>query len=307
IKNSKGADVTRNYIITSGTGSLTVTKRTITIEAASSKRVYDGTPLKNSSYSLLTAGDGLATGQTLESVIVTGSRTLVGTVDNVPSEAVIKSKQNKDVQANYDIDYIKGTLEVTKASIPLTVTAPSAEKPYDGSPLTAVACTAGGNLGTGDKVVVNATGSITEVADNEQDNNRVGEVKVMHGTDDVTSNYAIQTVAGTLTINPRELTVKAKSATRPYNGTPLTEAGYEITVGSVVENQKLSVTVSGSQTVAGHSPNKASDAIIMAGQKPVTGNYAVSYVDGTLEVTKAGRGNSWIWRYSRCPCNRKSA
>ncbi len=87
----------------------------LTITADSDSKVYDGTPLTNSGYSI-TAG-ALAAGHSLDSVVVTGSQTDVGSSDNVPSDAVIMDN-GTNVTAKHDITYVNGTLTVTRRPPP---------------------------------------------------------------------------------------------------------------------------------------------------------------------------------------------
>lgn len=81
------------------------------------------------------------------------------------------------------------------------------------------------------------------------------------------------------------LTITAKNATKQYDGTTLTENGYTSTglaEGDAIE----SVTVTGSQLIVGRSANVPSQAVIKKGDTDVTANYAITYVNGTLTVTK---------------------
>ena len=55
-------------------------------------------------------------GDKITSVTVSGSRIDAGSTENIPSAAVIK-KGDKDVTANYDIKYVKGTLTVAKNTV----------------------------------------------------------------------------------------------------------------------------------------------------------------------------------------------
>ncbi|HEY4712473.1 MAG TPA: hypothetical protein VIH69_07385, partial [Dehalococcoidia bacterium] len=107
---------------TSNIATLTVTTRALEITADSDSKVYDGTALTDSGYSIT---DGtLAAGHTLDSVTVTGSQTAVGSSDNVPSAAVILDGA-VDVTANYDITYVNGTLTISPVpTTPITVTYP---------------------------------------------------------------------------------------------------------------------------------------------------------------------------------------
>jgi hypothetical protein len=111
IKNGSDVDVTAYYDITYVNGTLEVTRRALEITAASDSKEYDGTALANSGYSIT---DGsLAAGDTLESVTVIGSQTVVGSSDNVLGNAVIKNGSDVDVTDSYNITYVNGTLEVT--------------------------------------------------------------------------------------------------------------------------------------------------------------------------------------------------
>ncbi|MBR6350336.1 MAG: hypothetical protein IKR67_07305, partial [Lachnospiraceae bacterium] len=87
-------------------------KIAITIEAESDSKVYDGEPLTKDAYKEVT---GLAEGDEVTSVTVTGSQTLVGSSDNVPGAAVIKNG-DLDVTDAYEITYVNGTLTVTDGS-----------------------------------------------------------------------------------------------------------------------------------------------------------------------------------------------
>ena len=92
---------------------------------------------------------------------MTGSQTVVGTSNNVPSAAVIKNGAGEDVTASYEITYVNGTLEVTKKAV--TITADSDTKVYDGKALTKDSYT-NTALAAGDSVEsVTVTGSQTVV------------------------------------------------------------------------------------------------------------------------------------------------
>ena len=292
IKNASGMDVTASYEISYANGTLEVTKRPITITADSAEKVYDGTALEKDSYKLtvdngeitgeLTTGNTIkSTGDSITSVTVTGSQTVAGSSDNVPSAAVIK-RGNEDVTESYAITYTNGTLEVTKK--PITITADDASKTYDGTALTKNSYT-NSTLATGDGIEsVTITGSQTFVGTS----NNVPSAAVIKNAaeDDVTTSYEITYANGTLEVTKKALKITAASETREYNATLLTNDGYSIT-GLVNDDSIVSITVSGSQTVVGKGSNTPSAAVIKnkAGTE-VTDSYEIEYVNGTLEVTK---------------------
>ena len=98
------------------TVSYKITQAPLTITADSAKKEYDGQPLTDDGWSD-TAPAGLKGSDAVDSVKVTGTITDAGKADNVPSAAVVKNG-DADVTKNYDITYVKGTLEVTRASLP---------------------------------------------------------------------------------------------------------------------------------------------------------------------------------------------
>ena len=90
---------------------------------------------------------------------------------------------------------------------------------------------------------------------------------------------------GELTINPMALTITAGSDSKAYDGTPLTCGEFDSTTPAEGDTV-ASVTLTGSQTNVGSSDNVASDAKLMRGDRDVTANYAIEYVNGKLTVTK---------------------
>ncbi|MGI6215354.1 MAG: InlB B-repeat-containing protein, partial [Christensenellales bacterium] len=108
-------------------GTLKINRRDVTLTAGSAEKPYDGTPLTNDT--VIVSGDGFVKGEgaTYE---VTGSQLNAGSSDN---EFTYKWNEGTD-SGNYNIYTQKGTLKVTKRKV--TLIAGSAEKPYDGTPLT---------------------------------------------------------------------------------------------------------------------------------------------------------------------------
>ena len=82
--------------------------------------------------------------------------------------------------------------------------------------------------------------------------------------------------------------ITAATDEKEYDGTALTNDGYELTDGELLDGDAIeSVTVTGSQTEAGSSPNVPSEAkIVDADGNDVTAAYDITYKEGTLTVTK---------------------
>lgn len=117
-------------------GALTITPMPLTITAGSDSKAYNGTPLTNDTFTRTS----LAAGDTLASVTVTGSQTDVGSSKNVASDAKLM-RGDRDVTANYAIDYLPGTLTVTKNES-AKLTAEAYKGVYDGGEHDAVVKTA---------------------------------------------------------------------------------------------------------------------------------------------------------------------
>jgi hypothetical protein len=96
----------------------------------------------------------------------------------------------------------------------------------------------------------------------------------------------VTTANGTLTITPKPLTITADSDTKVYDGTALTKNGFTYE-GLLPSDHIDNVTVTGSQIIVGTSDNVPSAAVIKDPVNvDVTANYEITYINGTLTVTK---------------------
>ena len=267
-------------------GQLVITKKAVTITAGSATKVYDGTELICKDYT----AEGLAEGDTVDSVAITGSQTVVGTSDNV-ADVVVIMDGTKVVTNNYEVTYVKGTLEVTPVTdeVVVTITEHSGEYTYDASEKTVTGydvTSISNDLYTVADFTFSGTDSVSGTNAGTYDM----ELTAADFTN-ISENFAnvkFVIVDGQLTITKMALTITAASGEKIYDGTPLTDAGYDNTVlalGDAIE----SVSVVGSQTFVGSSANVASDAkLVNAAGEDVTANYDITYVDGLLTVTKKG-------------------
>lgn len=99
---------------------------------------------------------------------------------------------------------------------------------------------------------------------------------------DVTGQFEVTKVPGTLTITPRQITLTSASDSREYNGIPLTKKIVTVSGDGFVFLQGVFVNVTGSQTIAGTSEN---DFIYVPWIGTLLSNYDITKVNGTLEVT----------------------
>ena len=89
-------------------GKLTITPAPITLQASSRSKTYDGTPLEADGYGFYEGN--LALADDIESVILTGSQTLVGSSSSLITEVI--PKEGKKLK-NYKFTFLPGTLTVT--------------------------------------------------------------------------------------------------------------------------------------------------------------------------------------------------
>ncbi len=195
---------------------------------------------------------------------------------------------------------------------PVTVTAGSGTKMYDGTPLTKTAhedFTVEG-LPAGLTWTATADGTVTYVApspigDEDKAENAVTDFHIFQNNVDVTScfssNNNIILVDGTLEVTKRPVTIKARSAYKPYDGTPLTCDDYIAT--GLAEADDAAITAAGRQTAIGTSSNVVTKVFIMNQNDGVlsTSSYEITKVDGTLTVTPRVDINAGSWHAVSTP------
>ena len=172
---------------------------------------YDGSEHTYNAYDVLwannaspVAGNILPNGDKVTAVITGKVRDFKDTADenNTIESITITNADNVDVTDCYS-NKVKaaGKLTVTKKDSKITVTSESANKAYDGSPLTNNNKNVTGETVAGDEVVVDFTGSQTFVGTSDN----AFTVKVMRGSEDVTDNYTFGThTFGKLTVKSAE-------------------------------------------------------------------------------------------------------
>ena len=280
-KNDNFSKVT--FIVTDG--SLTIDPRTVTLTSESATKEYDGTPLTRPDVTV--SGDGFVEGE-VSGIKATGSITYYGEVDN--DIKYTKEAGYKDY--NYIVTPEIGKLGITRSSKELKVVANSGTWEYDGKfhadggytvtfgeESYTVAAGESAKLSTGDTVTAIITKQVKNVADSADGNNAIVTLTI-----DNAAQYAnVSQANGTLTITAKPLTITADSAEKVYDGQPLTKNSFTNT--ELSEGDKLTATVTGSQTNVGSSDNVASAAVIMAGEENVTANYTITYEKGSLTVT----------------------
>ena len=281
-----------NYDVSFTLGTLTVIPRPIILITESAEKIYDATPLTKDGVKIHESSEyDLVEGHTCK-LTNTGTITNYGSVENTHKNDPVILSGEDDVTSNYEIVEIKyGTLTVTKRLI--IIETQSAEKYYDGTALTkdviVISKTSKNDLVEGHKIAANVTGTQTEIGDSQ--NTIDGEILILSGEGNVTSNYEIENVIlGKLEVKKIPIKITTDSAQKEYDGTALTD--YDVTVeGSVLDVHSLIIVVNGSQTEVGFSDNFADVSIVVKDTTDdASGYYEITLVLGRLEVTEPDDG-----------------
>ena len=276
VVNDKGRDVTANYKLDVLNGSLTITGYPIAIATPSKEGVYNGLPLQNNAYEVL-SGE-LKNGDTMV-VTVLGSQTNVGTSENDFSIQIF-STSGEDVTGRYEITKELGTLTVTPRDIKIETEGKSVV--YNMEDLVHNVYNVYGSLGDGHTALVNVTGKVVGVG--EADNTFY--VEIVDGSGNVvTDNYNIDKVCGKLQVLPVDIVITSSNATKEYDGTPLTSPDYDLSIGRLFDGHLLVVTVTGERTLVGASENTFIYEILDVNGNNVSEFYDVEPVYGKLEIT----------------------
>ncbi|MBE6010084.1 MAG: hypothetical protein E7236_05470 [Lachnospiraceae bacterium] len=268
IANADGEDKTANFTnVKKIDGTLKVTQKPVTITTGSANKAYDGAPLVNADVSI----EGLA-GEETVTLAATGTITEIGSVVN----GYDITWDGADA-ANYTLAENLGTLSIAENSAQVTLTAASAEQVYNGQPLTANEVTAEG-LPAGFHVEAKAEGTQTDAGSSE---NKVADGFVIRNAsgEDKTSCFTnIETVPGTLTVTPKEVTIRTGSATALYSGQALTNA--EATIEGLIEGESVTIKTTGTITEVGSTDNTYE----ITWDHATEANYSITDELGTLTV-----------------------
>lgn len=110
----------------------TIAQRSITITANKQTITYGGALTEKD---VAITGDGLASGETLDSVTLTPSTTNATTNGKITSSNAVIKNGDKDVTTNYAISYADGDLIINKANTSITFNGYAPSKTYNAQPL----------------------------------------------------------------------------------------------------------------------------------------------------------------------------
>ena len=202
-----------NYAIEQKEGTLTVTpvtaEVTVTITGNKSTVTYNGAEQSVTGYKVESISNPL---YTAADFTFSGTDSVTGT-DAGTYMMGLTPAQFENTNPNFEnVTFSVTDGELTINPMPLTITAGSDSKAYNGTPLTNDTFTRT-SLAAGDTLAsVTVTGSQTDVGSSD---NVASDAKLVRGDRDVTANYAIKYLPGTLTVTKNE---SAKLTAEAYKG-----------------------------------------------------------------------------------------
>ena len=257
-----------NYSDATATYTLKVTPRPVTITSGSATKMYNGTPLTK--HEVTYGGDNFVAGEGVD-ITYTGSQTIVGSSDNT----FTYTPNDGTLLENYNIKTIYGTLKVTDSD-KLTVSATGYDGIYDGQ-------THNGN------VIAPEGATLSYSTDNgetwtatEPTIKNVGEIKAIVKAS--MANYSDATAEYTLKVTKRPVTLTSETASKPYDGDPLTRPVVTVTGDGFVDGEVTDIKATGSVTNV--SEGSVTNTIVYTTtEKFVEGNYNITKAEGKLSIT----------------------
>lgn len=271
-------------------GQLEITKRPVMLTSADLTKVYDGTPLKNGDTPVkeeFGTEDAFPDG---EGVTYTfkGSQTNAGSSKNMFTYAWNEGT-NKD---NYTIYQVEGDLVVTPIDgIKVTITGHKDTQTYDGKEHSVFGFDAKpSNKLYNPKEDMQFNGTDVDMTAKGTD---AGQYDIGLTAEHFTNksnnftNVTFVVTDGYVKITPRPVTLTSETASKTYDGTPLTRPNVTVSTGEnegFVEGEVTDIKATGSVTNAGSVAN----TITFTPNKETfkEGNYAITKTEGTLTIAK---------------------
>jgi hypothetical protein len=285
IHNAQGEDVTSYYTLSSKTVLVGIRKRSLSIQTQGASKFYDGTPLSQSAYSIvsgnLVPGDHLAVSrQTFRTDVGSSSNDLGFSVSN---------EQGEDMSNHYAIQVLSSALTVTPT--PLSFSGEDFTYIYDGTShlpaLTSLHF-------QGDSAQL-AGGEIHYAFLNQSDHIRVGNyadtfaATILKGGVDITPNFSIHYAFGTTHITSRPVQISCGSVVKTYDGQLTQNLNYSITGGSLAAKDEVKISDGTAKIEAGEYANELRfDIADRQSGVSFLDCYETDLVKGQISITKRG-------------------
>lgn len=269
-------DSTNNYEIRYSKSTIEVTKRKIYISPLEVSYEYDGMEKKSNHIT----SDNLVFGHTIRGICL-GHGVNCGDYQNQIESYSIYS-EDIDVTSNYDVKVLDGIFHITPRHI--TIKPLSLSITYDGLKHTvSEAEVIEGSIVDGDTIAINASGGGVEVGSYKSE---ITTVFITNNDMDVTYNYVVSMLDGTVEIKKRDIIIRPLDISRDYNG-QLLYAPNDIIGDNLASGHRVVGTCTGSNLYCGVTKSNINTYAILDGDNDVTKNYNVTVASGSILVTKA--------------------
>ena len=270
IRNAKGEDVTAKLNVKKVDGTITVSPAILTVTTPTASKVYDGEPLKAAG-----SVEGFVEGEDAK-ITTTGSQTEVGSSDNTYE---LEWAENTKA-TNYIVVEKIGVLTVTEQNITpeesgylgVVINNPS-DVVYDG-----LVHKWDPEVKTSENVKLKKNKDYEVTYDKDDFVNVTGVITV---TITGKGNYE-GTVTRTYQITPRSICFTSGTASRPYDGTPLTNENVSVSGDGFAKGEGATFAVTGTITNVGTKANTFGYAL---NKNTLASNYNISTELGTLTIT----------------------
>ena len=277
-----GVDVTDKVIVNKINGTLTISKREVTLTSQTDSKDYDGTPLTRPE---VTITGGFVKDEVKE-VKATGSVTNVSEGE-VTNTITYKTSDNFNSE-NYSITKNEGKLSITPVTDEVTVTIKGNSKatPYNGTVQSVGGYTVesiSNTLYTSTDFTLNGQAMATGKDAATYPMNLDATQFVNNNTNFSNVKFEIAE-DGQLVINPRAVTLTSETASKDYDGTPLTRPNVKAE-GNFVDGEVTKVEATGSVTYV--SDGEVTNTIVITeGENFKESNYSITKHEGTLSITE---------------------
>ena len=276
-----GVDVTDKVIVNKINGKLTISKRDVTLTSGSASRVYNKEALTNKEVTV--SGDGFAKNEGA-TYTVTGSQTEVGESKNTFTYTL----KEGTLASNYNITKKEGKLSITPVTDEVTVringnkdtaTYNGTEQSVSGYTVESISNT----LYTSTDFTLNgqATATGKDAATYPMNLNATQFVNNNTNFSNVKFEIAED---GQLVINPCAVTLTSETASKDYDGTPLTRPNVKVE-GNFVDGEVTKVEATGSVTYVSEG-DVTNTIVITKGENFKESNYSITKNEGTLSITE---------------------
>ena len=277
-----GVDVTDKVIVNKINGTLTISKRKVTLTSQTDSKDYDGTPLTRPNVKI----EGNFVDGEVTEVKATGSVTYVS--EGAVTNTIVITEGENFKATNYSITKNEGKLSITPVTDEVTVTIKGNSKttPYNGTVQSVGGYTVesiSNTLYTSTDFTLNGQAMATGKDANTYPMNLDANKFVNNNTNFSNVKFEIAE-DGQLVINPRAVTLTSEKASKPYDGTPLTRPNVKIE-GNFVDGEVTEVKATGSVTYVSEGA-VTNTIVITEGENFKATNYSITKNEGTLSITE---------------------